>query len=105
MFRGLRPGRQVRLQVFVWASRLHDEVGAPAFAERELGGRSAEASPHAPSVPRKKGIESFKWLTLPAFCLGVLESFFYGVYAGLVFVPIYNLLARRWGTETTHQVR
>lgn len=28
---------------------------------------------------------------------GVIESFLSGVYAGLVFVPIYNFLTRRWG--------
>jgi hypothetical protein len=42
-------------------------------------------------------LPAFKWLTLGGFCLGLIESFLYGVYAGLVFVPIYNFLARRWG--------
>ena len=40
---------------------------------------------------------AFKWLTVGGFCLGLVESFLYGAYAGLVFVPIYNLLNRRWG--------
>jgi hypothetical protein len=42
-------------------------------------------------------LPAFKWLTFPGFLLGVLESFLYGVYIGLVFVPIYNALSRRWG--------
>jgi uncharacterized protein DUF5676 len=42
-------------------------------------------------------LPAFKWLTFGGFCLGLIESFLYGVYAGLVFVPIYNFLARRWG--------
>ena len=42
-------------------------------------------------------LPAFKWLTFWGFCLGLLESFLYGVYAGLVFVPIYNFLAHRWG--------
>jgi hypothetical protein len=42
-------------------------------------------------------LPGFKWLTLWGFGLGLLESFLYGVYAGLVFVPIYNFLSRRWG--------
>ena len=42
-------------------------------------------------------LPAFKWLTLGGFFLGLIESFLYGVYAGLVFVPIYNILARRWG--------
>lgn len=42
-------------------------------------------------------LPAFKWLTWPGFLLGLLESFLYGVYAGLVYVPIYNLLKQRWG--------
>lgn len=42
-------------------------------------------------------LPAFKWLTFWGFCLGLLESFLYGAYAGLVFVPIYNLLTHRWG--------
>jgi len=41
-------------------------------------------------------LPAFKWLTFAGFCLGLLESFLYGVYAGLVFVPIYNFFTRRW---------
>ncbi len=41
-------------------------------------------------------LPAFKWLTFGGFCLGMLESFLYGVYAGLVFVPIYNFFSRRW---------
>ncbi len=41
-------------------------------------------------------LPGFVWLTLPGFVLGLLESFLYGAYAGLVFTPIYNALVRRW---------
>lgn len=41
-------------------------------------------------------LPAFKWLTFVGFCLGLIESFLYGAYAGLVFVPLYNCLARRW---------
>lgn len=30
----------------------------------------------------------------------LVESFLYGAYVGLVFVPIYNFLFRRWGLPT-----
>jgi hypothetical protein len=30
------------------------------------------------------------------FFLGLIESFLWGAYVGLVFVPIYNVLYRRW---------
>ena len=42
-------------------------------------------------------LPAFKWLTFWGFGLGLIESFLYGAYAGLVFVPIYNFLTRRWG--------
>lgn len=42
-------------------------------------------------------LPAFKWLTWPGFLLGFAESFLYGVYAGLTFVPIYNFLQRRGG--------
>lgn len=47
-------------------------------------------------------LPAFKWLTVWGFFLGLAESFLYGVYVGLVFVPIYNFLARRWGIAATH---
>jgi 2TM family of unknown function (DUF5676) len=46
-------------------------------------------------------LPAFKWLTIWGFCLGLIESFLYGVYAGLVFVPIYNFLDRRWGATAS----
>ncbi|WP_188818869.1 DUF5676 family membrane protein [Novosphingobium indicum] len=46
-------------------------------------------------------LPAFKWLTWWGFLLGLVEAFLYGVYAGLVFCPIYNLLHRRWGPRPT----
>lgn len=40
-------------------------------------------------------LPGFKWLSLGSFILGVVESFLYGAYAGLVFVPIYNFVLGR----------
>ena len=37
----------------------------------------------------------FRWLSTGSFVLGLVESFLYGAYAGLVFVPIYNVVAGR----------
>lgn len=45
-------------------------------------------------------LPAFKWLTGWGFVLGLAESFLYGVYAGLVFCPVYNALYRRWGSES-----
>ena len=44
-------------------------------------------------------LPAFKWLTWWGFLLGLVESFLYGVYAGLVFCPIYNGLNRRLGDD------
>jgi hypothetical protein len=44
-------------------------------------------------------LPGFKWLTWPGFLIGLIESFLYGAYAGLVYVPIYNFFHRRWGSE------
>lgn len=46
-------------------------------------------------------LPAFKWLTFGGFCLGLIESFLYGAYVGLLFVPIYNFLTRRWGVPAT----
>jgi hypothetical protein len=46
-------------------------------------------------------LPGFKWLTFWGFVVGLLESFLYGVYAGLVYTPIYNFFYRRWGSRRT----
>jgi hypothetical protein len=47
-------------------------------------------------------LPAFKWLTFGGFFLGLIESFLYGAYVGLVFVPVYNCLVRRWGRVDSH---
>lgn len=43
-------------------------------------------------------LPAFEWLTFGGFILGLAESFLYGAYIGIVFVPIYNnLLNSRLG--------
>ncbi|HBA41167.1 MAG TPA: hypothetical protein DCZ05_16030 [Deltaproteobacteria bacterium] len=42
-------------------------------------------------------LPGFKWLTVGSFFIGLVESFLYGVYVGLVFTPIYNFCHRKWG--------
>ena len=37
----------------------------------------------------------FVWLTWPSFFLGLAESFAYGWYVAVIFVPLYNLFAAR----------
>lgn len=40
-------------------------------------------------------LPGFRGLSPGSYVLGLVESFLYGVYAAVVFVPLYNLLARR----------
>lgn len=42
-------------------------------------------------------LPAFKWLSFGGFLLGLIESFLYGVYIGIVFVPIYNFINKKWG--------
>jgi hypothetical protein len=36
----------------------------------------------------------FHWISFGAFLLGLVESFLYGAYAGLLFVPLHNFFHR-----------
>jgi hypothetical protein len=51
---------------------------------------------HGMSVFLEAMLPAFKWISFSGFILGLIESFLYGAYIGLVFVPIYNYLNRRW---------
>ena len=42
-------------------------------------------------------LPGFEWYSWRGFLVGLIESFLYGAYAGLVYVPIYNFVHRRWG--------
>jgi hypothetical protein len=43
-----------------------------------------------------KLLPGFEWLTWWSFFLGLIESFLYGIYIGLVFVPLYNFFNMRF---------
>jgi len=42
-------------------------------------------------------LPGFRWLSPVGFLIGLVESFLYGAYAGLLLVPLHNLFHRRWG--------
>jgi len=44
-------------------------------------------------------LPGFRWLSLGSVLLGFIESFLYGAYAGLLFVPLHNFFWRRWGAS------
>jgi hypothetical protein len=42
-------------------------------------------------------LPGFTWLTWPSFFLGLAEAFAYGCYVALVFGPLYNFFAAKFG--------
>jgi len=46
-------------------------------------------------------LPAFKWFSVGAFFLGLVESFVWGIYLGGGFALIYNMLYRRSGTKTS----
>lgn len=50
---------------------------------------------HAMFQAWQKLLPGFEWLSWPSFFLGLIESYGYGWYFALVWVPIYNLFATR----------
>jgi len=43
-----------------------------------------------------KLLPGFTWLTWPSFFLGLVETFLYGIYIGLIFAPLYNFFVDRF---------
>ncbi len=44
-------------------------------------------------------LPGFRWLTPLGFVIGLVESFLYGAYAGLVYAPIHNRFTRIFVTD------
>ena len=42
-----------------------------------------------------KLLPGFKWITWQSFVLGLVESFLYGIYIGMVYAPLYNFFHHR----------
>lgn len=40
-------------------------------------------------------LPGFTWLSWSSFCLGLIESYGYGWYVALIWVPLYNVFAAR----------
>ena len=87
----------LNIKIVSWSLGLFTAI---SFVFCVLYGLIAPPSLHA-SALLEMALPAFKWLTWGGFCLGLIESFLYGAYAGLVFVPIYNWLHRRWGLRAT----
>jgi len=44
-------------------------------------------------------LPGFEWLSVGSFFLGLAESFLYGIYAAVLFVPLYNFFTQRLETS------
>lgn len=87
----------LNLKVVSWSLGF---FAAVSFVLCVIYGLVVPASLHAAQT-LEAVLPAFKWLTFGGFVLGLVESFLYGAYTGLVFVPIYNALYRRWGAGVT----
>jgi hypothetical protein len=45
-------------------------------------------------------LPGFRWLSVGSFLIGLVESFLWGAYPGIVYVPIYNFFSKRWSVES-----
>ncbi len=54
----------------------------------------------------QKWLPGFRWISGPSFLLGLLESYAYGWYVALVWVPLYNFfLQPPWSRRQAHPLR
>jgi hypothetical protein len=81
--------------VFTWALAL---FGALTYLVCIAYGLVVPESLHMTAF-LEQVLPGFRWLTPGGFAVGLVESFLYGAYAGLVFTPIHNALWRRWAGE------
>jgi hypothetical protein len=82
----------LNLKVVTWSLAL---FGAVSFIVCVLYGLAVPEPLHMTGF-LEVVLPGFRWLTFGGFLIGLVESFLYGAYAGIVFVPIYNALAKRW---------
>ena len=83
----------LNLKVVAWSL---GALTAISFVLCIIYGLIVPRSMHMPEV-LEMILPGFRWLTFLGFCIGLIESFLYGAYAALAFVPIHNALLRRWG--------
>ncbi|MFQ5689983.1 MAG: DUF5676 family membrane protein [Gemmatimonadota bacterium] len=81
----------LNLKVVTWSLAL---FGAVTFVVCVLYGLVVPESLHMTGF-LESVLPGFRWLTLGGFLLGLVESFLYGAYTGLVFVPIHNYVTGR----------
>lgn len=92
-----RRGLVLNTKVVSWAL---GSFGAITFVLCVLYGLVVPESLHMKSILEQL-LPAFQWLTGWGFLLGLVESFLYGAYTGMVFVPLYNSFSRRWAPTSS----
>ncbi len=82
------------LNIKVWSMALGTFL-AVSFTLCVVGGLVLPGLPIR-HVTLEAVLPGFVWISPGAFLLGLIESFFFGVYTGVVFVPLHNAFVRRW---------
>lgn len=82
------------LNIKIWTMALGSFL-AVSFTLCVFGGLIMPGLP-VKHVTLEAVLPGFVWISPSAFFLGLVESFLFGIYAGLVFVPLHNFFARRW---------
>ena len=83
----------LRIKVWMWTLGLWTVV---TYLVCVLYGLVTPESIHMHSMLETM-FPGFKWLNPFGFVLGLVESFLYGAYAGIILVPVHNFFYRRWG--------
>ena len=82
----------LNLKVWLWSL---GSASAVSFVLCVLWGLATPVSLHMHDF-LESVLPGFEWLSVGSFFLGLIQSFFWGAYAALVFVPIHNFFSRRW---------
>lgn len=85
----------LNMKIVSWSLGIFTAI---SFVLCVLYGLIVPSSVHAPEI-LEIVLPGFKWLTFWGFWIGLLESFLYGAYVGIVYVPIYNFLHRKWMSQ------
>ena len=91
----LRRNAMLNIKVVTWSLAIW---AALMFVSCVVYGLLTPASMHMTAFLEQllPGYKSLSWV---GFSIGLYESFLYGSFAGLVYVPVYNFLNRNFSTK------
>ena len=92
---GFRRNAVLNIKVVTWSLAVW---AALMFVSCVVYGMLTPASMHMTAFLEQL-LPGYKPLSGVGFFIGLYESFLYGAFAGLVYVPVYNLLHRSFSTR------